>query len=51
MMHVTHNVTLTHCNMMHGTHNGTLTHCNMMDGTHKVKLEGYFLFQKKRQIN
>ena len=24
MMHGTHNVTLTHCNMMHGTHNVTL---------------------------
>ena len=34
MMHGTHNVTLTHCNMMHGTHNVTLTHCNMMHGTH-----------------
>ena len=38
MMHGTHNVTLTHCNMMHGTHNVTLTHCNMMHGTHNVKL-------------
>ena len=24
--------------MMHGTHNVTLTHCNMMHGTHNVKL-------------
>ena len=23
--------------MMHGTHNVTLTHCNMMHGTHNVK--------------
>ena len=38
MMHGTHNVTLTHCNMMHGTHNVTLTHCNMMHGTHNVTL-------------
>ena len=33
MMHGTHNVTLTHCNMMHATY-VTLTHCNMMHGTH-----------------
>jgi hypothetical protein len=39
MMHGTHNVTLTHCNMLHGTHNVTLTHCNMMHGTHNVKLK------------
>ena len=37
MMHSTHNVTLTHCNMMHGTH-VTLTHCNMMHGTHNITL-------------
>ena len=40
MMHGTH-VTLTHCNMMHGTHNVTLTHCNMMHGTHKTQKEFY----------
>ena len=38
MMHGTHNVTLTHCNMMHGTHNVTLTNCNMMHCTHSVTL-------------
>ena len=38
MMHGTHNVALTYCNMMHGTHNVTLTYCNMMHGTHNVKL-------------
>ena len=24
--------------MMHGTHNVTLTHCNIMHGTHNVRL-------------
>ena len=38
MMHGTHNVTLTHCNMMDGTHNVALTHCNMMHSTHNVQL-------------
>ena len=38
MMHGTHIVTLTRCNMMHGTHIVTLTRCNMMHGTHKVTL-------------
>ena len=37
--HGTRSVTLTHCSVTHGTRNVTLAHCNMTHGTHNVKLD------------